>query len=97
MITKNKNIVGRRVHDTYFLIDITDNYSDDKCALYEVSGMGEFIWIQLDTLDSVDAVVEAITASITDYIDHSIIHDDVVEFISVLRSIGFLEDDDGRD
>lgn len=42
MLVKNQNIVLRTVHGSIFLIDISDNYAGDKCALYEMSIPGDF-------------------------------------------------------
>ena len=33
VIKKNENVVARKVHGSSFLIDISDNYSGDKCAI----------------------------------------------------------------
>jgi hypothetical protein len=44
LYTKNENIVARQIHDTYFLINIADNYAHDKCILYQVNEIGYFIW-----------------------------------------------------
>ena len=34
MIRKRENIVARVIHDSYFLIDIKQNYLDDKARIY---------------------------------------------------------------
>lgn len=47
-IKKNPNIVARKIHGSSFLIDISDNYSGDKCALYEINETGMFIWSNID-------------------------------------------------
>ena len=41
---KNESIVARKIHDTYFLIDTKENYSDEKCRLYEINEIGYFLW-----------------------------------------------------
>ena len=43
MYDKNPNIVCRDIHGSYFLIDITDNFSDNVCSLYEMNEIGRFI------------------------------------------------------
>ena len=97
MIVKKQNIVGRRVHDTYFLIDITENYANDKCSLYEISSVGEFIWDQLDALDNISDIVDVIIRSISEEVEYSAIFNDVTEFINALLCLNFLENKDGRD
>ena len=36
-ISKKEGIVARTIHGSFFLIDIADNYSGDKCSLYEIN------------------------------------------------------------
>ena len=55
-IIKKENIVERKIHDTYFLIDISDKYLDDKCHLYEINEIGDFIWKQLGMSDTVSDI-----------------------------------------
>ena len=52
---RNPNIRCRRIHETWFLIDITQNY-DDICRLYELNEMGSFIWEQLERPMTVDGI-----------------------------------------
>jgi hypothetical protein len=92
MIAKNENIVGRRVHDTFFLIDISENYANDKCTLFEVNDVGEFIWNQLDALANLPDIVDAIVERITDDVERSAISDDVTEFIHTLIQLNFVEE-----
>lgn len=50
MIRKRENIVARVIHDSYFLIDIKQNYLDDKARIYEVNEIGYYIWKQYNGL-----------------------------------------------
>lgn len=50
-INRKDNIVCRKIHGSYFLIDISDNYSGDKCSLYEVNQTGMFIWNNIESED----------------------------------------------
>lgn len=91
-IQKNKNIVLRKIGDSFFLIDITENYLDDKCRLYEINQIGCFIWEHIiEKTKSTDITKELIRA-ITDEIDESIVSHDVDEFIGSLLSIGFVQE-----
>ena len=97
MITKNTDIVGRKVHDSFFLIDIKENYANDKCSLYEINSMGEFIWDQLDELDDVSGITDVIVRNTSGAVEYSVVFSDVTEFINTLLSLNFLGRTDGRD
>lgn len=45
---RNSDIVARKIHGSFFLIDICDNYSGDRCSLYEINETGMFIWEQIN-------------------------------------------------
>ncbi len=47
-LEKNSFVVLRKVHDTFFLINITDNYCDEKCTLYEINEIGAYIWKEIE-------------------------------------------------
>jgi hypothetical protein len=96
MIIKNKNIVARQVHDTYFLIDITEDYLNDKCSLYETNEMGYFIWKQLDVSNNSTDITKAILSVIQDDVDYSMIYNDVDGFIHLLIGEQFLEEVNGQ-
>ena len=57
---KNQNIVKREIHDSIFLINITQNYLNDKCSLYELNQIGNFIW---DSLDNANKIKELLIES----------------------------------
>ena len=63
MIRKRENIVARVIHDSYFLIDIKQNYLDDKARIYEVNEIGYYIWKQLDVVSDVDDIVDFLSVS----------------------------------
>lgn len=90
-IRKQENIVSRKVRDTYFLIDITDNYAQDKCALYEINETGYFIWNQINGKNTVKDIALELQRVIIDEIDLQILIDDVAEFVDVLLAKGFAE------
>lgn len=91
ILKKNENIVSRKIHDSYFLIDITDNYSHDKCALYEINETGMFIWDKIDGAHTVSDIAVALQAAIIDEVDIQILIDDVSEFIETLEAKEFVE------
>lgn len=96
-IQKNKNIVGRKIHGSFFLIDIADHYTGDKCALYEINQTGQFLWNQIDGSRSTEDLVCLLKAAIVDEVDEQILYTDVSEFINVLLAKQFVEEkEDGR-
>lgn len=90
-IAKKENIVARTIHGSFFLIDISDNYSGDKCSLYEINQTGMFIWNKIDGSLSIRELAESLQSAIRDDIDFEILHKDVSEFISSLIEKQFLE------
>lgn len=91
MIKKNENIIARQIHDSFFLIDIKQNYLDDKCSLYEINEMGYFIWNTLSSVKSEIEIVEIIKNEVGDNVDPALIADDVYSFLEILRGEGFVE------
>ena len=96
MIQKNKNIIARKIHDSFFLINIKENYLDDKCRLYEINEIGDFIWRELDSATTIPEVVEGLLSVLEEGVDCSVVYQDVEEFINTLLEEGFLEVQDGR-
>lgn len=95
---KNQEIVCRNIHGTYFLIDLEQNYFDEKCYIYELNSMGYYIWNHIDKYDFVEQFVLHLQSVITAEIPFEILLNDVNEFISCLAEEGFvyLEDENGR-
>lgn len=90
-IKRKENIVSRKIHGSFFLIDISDNYSGDKCSLYEVNQTGMFIWNNIDGNRTTYDLAELLKSAIIDDIDIEILHSDVSEFVSTLIQKNFLE------
>lgn len=90
-IIKNTNIVERKIHGSFFLIDISDNYAEDKCALYEINEVGSFIWNQIDGQKSIMDIAVELQKAIIDEIDIQILIDDIQEFIESLLAKQFVE------
>lgn len=91
VIKKNENIVARKVHGSSFLIDISDNYSGDKCAIYEINDTGMFIWDNINGTRSIEELVTLLKTVIIDDINYQILHEDVKEFIDTLIIRQFVE------
>lgn len=89
IMNKNENIILRNIHDAYFLVDITDNFQDDKCTLYEINEIGKVIWDNINN-NGIDEITSIIYDLIVDDIDYSVIHDDVSNFIDLLIKNNFV-------
>lgn len=91
IIVKNENVVVRKIHGTTFLINITDNFSGDRCALYEVNETGLYIWNQIDGCRGIEDIASLLKAAIIDDVDYQVLLHDVAEFVEYLISKQFLE------
>lgn len=83
-IVKNDDVVIRMIHGSIFLIDISDNYSGDKCALYEINETGKFLWDNIDVNGTIDSLVSALQTAIIDEVPHDVLVADVTEYIGDL-------------
>lgn len=90
-IKRKESIVPRKIHGSFFLIDISDNYSGDQCSLYEVNQTGMFIWNNIDGNRTIGDLAELLKRAIIDDIDIETLHSDVSEFVSTLLQKNFLE------
>lgn len=92
---RNKNIVERKIHGASYLIDISDNYMDEKCHLYEMNDMGDIIWNIIDESSKVesqiDYIVLHIKKMIIDDIPYDVIRMDVESFFNSIKNEGFIE------
>lgn len=96
MLKRNENIVARVVHDTFFLIDIKQNYFDNKCSLYEINEMGYFIWCCIPEAGDVKEIAKRIEQEVDNQIDLNCVIDDVNFFLDALKREGYIVED-GRD
>lgn len=83
---RNENYVLRKVHDTFFFIDITDNYKNETCKLIETNEVGEFIWNALSTGNTIDNIAKALMGEIVEDISFEIIFEDVCSYITALEN-----------
>lgn len=90
MYRRNENIVARKIHKSYFLIDIADNYCGDRCALYEINQTGVFLWENLAEGKTLDELVQLLKAAIIDDVDYQILYSDVEDFIKTLTDKKFV-------
>lgn len=89
-VKKDENVVARKIHDKYFLVNITDNYSHDKCVIYEVNEIGYFIWNKINGKKTREDLARLLQLEINDNVDYHLIYHDVVEFLDKLKNKGFI-------
>lgn len=90
MLTRNDNVVLRTVHGSIFLIDISDNYSGDKCSLYEINETGKFLWEAISKSKTIDNLVASLQEAIIDDVPREVLLNDVTEYVSDLIDKGFV-------
>ena len=91
MYIKNQNIVKREIHKEYFLINIKQNYLNDKCYLYLLNTRGNYIWDLLDQYNSAMQISREIFKAVIDPINFTDIYKDVTDFLNLLEKEHFLE------
>ena len=98
MVSRKEFIVERNIHDFIYLVNIKQNYLNDKCCLYEINEMASYIWNKIDGNTPIDEIVNQILSEV-DVQDVSFdeIKSDVNDYIYVLAKEGFLEVQNGRD
>lgn len=90
MYKRNENIVSRMIYDSYFLLDITDNYLDEQCHLYEINEIGMYIWnYLLDDCNNIDEIMDKLKDVLVDDIDIDEVYNDVKEFVELLLFMEF--------
>lgn len=90
MFKKNDNIILRTIHGSIFLIDISDNYSGDNCALYEINEIGMFIWNHINECRDCEVLVKLLQEVIVDDVPYEILNADIQKYIDVLKSKKFV-------
>lgn len=97
MVSRKEFIVERNIYDSIYLVNIKQNYLNDKCCLYEINEMASYIWNKIDGNTPIDEIVNQILSEV-DVQDVSFdeIKSDVNDYICVLAKEGFLEVQNGR-
>lgn len=89
MYDKNSNIVCRDIHGSFFLIDITDNFADNVCSLYEMNEIGKIIWDNISNNTALE-IAKLLKGTITDDIPLDDLLNDVSEYLNTLEANGFI-------
>ena len=90
MMRKNPSIVPRQIHGAFFLIDISDNFANNCCALYELNETGMFLWNHITESSNKACLARELQAAIIDTVDYKIIYDDVSSYVDTLIANGFV-------
>ena len=91
LVCKKPGIIGRHIHGSYFLIDITDNYQNDICAIHELNETGAFLWEQVDGEAEIVELVKRLQDAILEPVDYDVLLVDVNEFVHSLVMDGLAE------
>ena len=96
MLKRNADIILRPIHGSYFLINISDNYSNNKCNLYEINETGAFLWNQIDKAPSVNALICELQKVLIDDVPMETLQHDVSEFVDDLMAREFVLEDENH-
>lgn len=89
-LRKNENIVGRKIHDTYFLINIAEKIASDKCFLYEINEIGYFIWENINGQHTCSDLAMLLKDALIADIEYEKVYEDVFSFLEQLKSKGIV-------
>lgn len=90
-IIRKENIIFRNIHGSFFLIDITDKFTEDRCSLFEINEIGTFLWKIMADEITPEEMTKQLKAAIIDEIDYDILYHDVTEFLISLLQKNFIE------
>ena len=74
-----------------FLYILRINYLSDKCYLYLLNAMGNYIWDLLDQYNSPMQISREIFGTVVGSINITDIYKDVTDFLNLLEKENFLE------
>lgn len=87
---RNEIYVLRKIHDTYFFINITDKYNDDKCQLIETNEVGAFVWAQLEQPRAIKEIVYSLIKIVNEEVDFKEVYEDIRNYLEELNSKGIV-------
>lgn len=94
MLTTKDDIILRAVHGTFFLVDITDHYFGNRCALYEINETGKFLWEHMDECQSIERLARLLQKEIVDEVSYEVLLEDVREYVNDLKRRAFVQEVD---
>ncbi len=88
---RNQDIVLRKVHSLYYLVDIKCNYNREGHAIPALNEVAKAIWESLAEPTKIDDVVKKIKELFdVSYVSESEIKSDVLNYISMLTKMGYI-------
>lgn len=91
IISRKDNVILRKIHGSFFLVDIKDQYNDDRCSIFEINETGSFIWNAVKQSATLAEIASELQSSIADDIDYNMLYNDVKDFIESLLHNNFIE------
>ncbi len=92
VIKRNNNIVLRNIHSLYYLVDIKCNYNNESHSIPTLNEVGKVIWESIEKPTKLDDVVKKVITSFDiSGININDIKSDVIEYISLLIKMGYVE------
>lgn len=88
-IKKTEGLVTRRIAGEVFIIPVKGKIADLR-SLFVLNPVGEYIWEEIDGLQTIDHIAEAVLKKFNVSREEAI--PDVREFIGQLRDEGLLEE-----
>ena len=89
LIKKEGVVLLSMVINSFFLIDITDNFAYNVCSLYEMNEIGKFIWDNISNNTALE-IAKLLKGTITDDIPLDDLLNDVSEYLNTLEANGFI-------
>ncbi len=92
MYIRNQNVVLRCIHNSFFLIDITENYLEKKFDLYEINEIGVFLWNRMEKEVTVEKLKTELIKEIDSEVSEEDIEKDIISFLETLRRRNFINE-----
>jgi hypothetical protein len=88
-LKKAEGLVTRRIAEETFIIPVKGTIADLQ-SLFVVNPVGEFIWEEIDGVQTIDCIIESVLKRFNVSKEEAIT--DVREFIGQLRDAGLVEE-----
>ena len=92
MYIRNQNVVLRCINNSFFLIDITENYLEKKFDLYEINEIGVFLWNRMEKEVTVEKLKTELIKEIDSEVSEEDIEKDIISFLETLRRRNFINE-----
>lgn len=89
---RSSDVVLRKIHNSYFLIDLTDNYLDFECCLCEINEVGKFIWDTLSREMTIEEITDSLITVLKDDIEYLEVFNDIADYVAMLVGQAFVKE-----